>query len=80
MQYKKDLRFAIIGCGLAGKKRSAALPDQAPRIACDHDLSRAKEIAQRNHGTRATANTEEAILDPGVQASRKPMSLSETKR
>jgi predicted dehydrogenase len=60
------LRFAIIGCGSAGKNRSAALPNGALQIACDSNLVRAEEIAAQHEGCRATVSDKDAIRDPNV--------------
>jgi predicted dehydrogenase len=65
-QYRTDLGFAIIGCGSAGKRRAAALSSGDLRIACDRDLSRAREVAREHVGCRVTANEQDAILDPSV--------------
>ncbi len=66
MEYRSAPHFAIIGCGLAGKKRAAALPPGALQVACDSSLLRAEEIARRYKGCRATDNSKEAITDPNV--------------
>lgn len=55
-------RFAVIGCGLVGKKRAAALAPGQVVIACDTDLARAQALG------RATNNPSEAIRYPGVDA------------
>jgi predicted dehydrogenase len=67
-QYRRNLRFAIIGCGSAGKKRSAALRSGAVQVACDSMLAQAEEIAKRHNGCRATVSDEETIQDPNVDA------------
>jgi predicted dehydrogenase len=66
MEYRSAPNFAIIGCGLAGKKRAAALPPGALQVTCDSSLLRAEEIARRHQGCRATDNSKEAITDPNV--------------
>jgi len=66
MEYRSAPHFAIIGCGLAGKKRAAALPPGALQVTCDSSLLRAEEIARRHKGCRATDNSKEAITDPNV--------------
>jgi hypothetical protein len=43
MQQEQSLGFAIIGCGLIGKKRLAPLPTGTLRFACDLDMKRAEE-------------------------------------
>jgi predicted dehydrogenase len=52
------LRFAIIGCGLIGKKRLGTLPGGSLAAACDLDLGRAKALAG---DAVATTSLEEAI-------------------
>src|SRR5260370_10970098 len=66
MEYRSAPNFAIIGCGLAGKKRAAVLPPGALQVTCDSSLLRAEEIARRLKGCRATDNSKEAITDPNV--------------
>jgi hypothetical protein len=60
--------FAIVGCGLIGRKRSATLPKGALRFTCDLDLTRAEDLARGVEGCRATNDLTEAIGDPGVHA------------
>jgi predicted dehydrogenase len=67
-QTEKCTGFAIIGCGSAGKRRSAALGPGEVRVACDLDLAEAKAAARGHDGCRITASQEEAILDSNVQA------------
>jgi predicted dehydrogenase len=66
MEYRSKLRFAIIGCGSAGKKRSAALPLGALRIACDSKINRAAEIAKQHSGCKSTVSNDDTIQDPNV--------------
>jgi predicted dehydrogenase len=68
MEYRSNVRFAIIGCGSAGKNRSAALPRGALHVACDTNLTRAAEIAKQHNSCRATVCNEEIINDPNVDA------------
>lgn len=59
------LGVAIIGCGLIGKKRAAAL-QPARLVACaDVQLPRAQALAQ-SYGAHATADWQAAITHPGV--------------
>jgi predicted dehydrogenase len=63
--------MAIIGCGLIGKKRAAALaktPGTALLYGCDLDAARAADLARLGKGTRAITRYEEALADPAVQA------------
>ena len=61
-------RFAIIGCGLIGRKRLASLQPGQLAVACDLDLARAKALVETAGGGRATASVEDAVNDPGVAA------------
>jgi predicted dehydrogenase len=63
------MKYAIIGCGLIGKKRLAALPAGSELvIACDTDLSHAEALVQIAKTGKATADYKEAIADPQVDA------------
>ena len=67
----RQLTFAIIGCGLIGKKRAAALvqvPGAKLAHACDLDGGRAAEVARLHPGCRSTTDFNEAIADPAVDA------------
>src|SRR5438876_1601430 len=55
-------RFAVIGCGLVGKKRAAALAPGQVVIACDTDIARAEALGP------ATSNPADAIRHPDVDA------------
>jgi predicted dehydrogenase len=60
-------RFAIVGCGLIGRKRLGSLGAGQFRVACDLEISRAEElVAMAGHG-RATADLDDA-LDDSVDA------------
>ncbi len=55
------LRVAIVGCGLIGAKRAAALAPQDELLACyDLRAEAARELAER-HGARACATLEELL-------------------
>ncbi|HXC36050.1 MAG TPA: Gfo/Idh/MocA family oxidoreductase [Candidatus Acidoferrales bacterium] len=63
------MNYAIIGCGLIGKKRLAALPAGSQLvIACDTDLSRARALTELATSGRAVTNFREAVSDPAVDA------------
>lgn len=63
------MNYAIIGCGLIGKKRLAALPAGSKlAVACDTDLSRAGLLAEFAKTGRAVSDFQEAIADPQVDA------------
>jgi predicted dehydrogenase len=61
-------RFAIIGCGLIGRKRLASLQPGQLAVACDLDLARAEALVKTAGGGRATASVEDAVNDPAVTA------------
>jgi predicted dehydrogenase len=63
------MNYAIIGCGLIGKKRLAALPDGSKLIvACDTDLSRAQALVEFAKTGKAITDFKEAVADPQVDA------------
>src|SRR5690349_17176419 len=63
------MNYAIIGCGLIGKKRLAGLPDGSRLIvACDTDLSRAEALVKTAQTGRAVSDFHQAIADPKVEA------------
>jgi predicted dehydrogenase len=67
----KPISFAIIGCGLIGKKRAAALgkvPGVQVAVACDVDPKRAADLAAGIPGCRATPDFNQAIADSAVDA------------
>ncbi len=62
-------RFAIVGCGLIGRKRLGSLAPGQLAVACDLDLTRAENLARTaGQGARATASYEDAVNDPAVGA------------
>jgi predicted dehydrogenase len=63
-----QLCFAIIGCGLIGRKRAASLPPGQLRYACDLDAGRAAALAQTAPGCAAITDYLAALADPAVQA------------
>ncbi len=63
------MNYAIIGCGLIGKKRLAGLPAGSKlAIACDTNLARAEELVKLAHTGRALADFNQAVTDPQVDA------------
>ncbi len=63
------MNYAIIGCGLIGKKRLAGLPAGSKlAVACNTNLSRAAELVKIAQGGRATADFKQAVTDPQVDA------------
>jgi len=53
--------FAIIGCGLLGRKRLRSLPRDSFIVGCDSQLSRAQELVGCLPGAIATADLNEAL-------------------
>lgn len=61
-------RFAIIGCGLIGRKRLAALPPGSFAAACDLDLSRAESLVAAAGGGRAIQDASGIFSDRTIDA------------
>lgn len=63
------MNYAIIGCGLIGKKRLAGLPVGSKMvIACDTNLARAEDLVKLAQNGRAMADFKKAVADPEVEA------------
>jgi predicted dehydrogenase len=63
------MNYAIIGCGLIGKKRLAGLPAGSKLVvACDTNLARAEELVKLAGTGRAVADFKIAVADPQVDA------------
>ena len=63
------MNYAIVGCGLVGKKRLAGLPPRSRlMVACDTNLSRAQELAKIAGNCRALTDFHQAATDPQVQS------------
>jgi predicted dehydrogenase len=65
------LNFAVVGCGLIGKRRAAALaalPGIRLTYACDVDAKRAAEVAAGAPGCQSIADFRTAIGDPATDA------------
>ena len=63
------MNYAIIGCGLIGKKRLAGLPAGSKLVvACDTNLARAGELVKSAQAGRAVADFKKAVTDPQVEA------------
>lgn len=63
---QKDLRAALIGCGLIGRKRAAALSGCTLAICCDRVSERATALAATAPGCRVTADWQAAVRAPEV--------------
>jgi predicted dehydrogenase len=63
------MNYAIIGCGLIGKKRLAGLPAGSKLVvACDTNLARAEELVKLAGAGRAVSDFKIAVADPQVDA------------
>jgi predicted dehydrogenase len=62
------MNYAIIGCGLIGKKRLAGMPaGMHLAVACDTNLSRAEELVKQAGCGLAVADFQSAVANPQVQ-------------
>ena len=61
-------QFALVGCGLIGRKRAASLKPGQLRYACDLDAARAAELAKAYPGCTALTDYHAALEDPTVTA------------
>lgn len=63
------MNYAIIGCGLIGKKRLAGLPAGSKlAVACDTNAARAEELVKLAATGRALVDFKQAVADPQVDA------------
>ncbi|HEX8077334.1 MAG TPA: Gfo/Idh/MocA family oxidoreductase [Chthoniobacterales bacterium] len=67
-KHEKSPRFAIVGCGLIGRKRLNSLEPGQLAVACDLDLKRAQTLVASAKNGRATTDVEDALRDPTVDA------------
>jgi predicted dehydrogenase len=65
---KRGPGFALIGCGLIGRKRLASLPPGHLSVACDLDAGRAQALVDAGGSGRASTDFVEAVNDPAVDA------------
>ena len=64
-----QMNYAIVGCGLIGKKRLAALPAGSKLVvACDTNSSRAEELVKLAGTGRVISDFKQAVADPQVKA------------
>jgi len=62
------MNYAIIGCGLIGKKRVSGMPAGSQLVvACDTNLPRAEELVKLAKSGRAVADFNDAVSDPKVE-------------
>ena len=65
----EQLNFAVIGCGLIGRKRVLALGPNPPLLyTCDLDAARAADLAKLAPGCTAVTDYTVALADPRVTA------------
>ncbi|MBV8101544.1 MAG: Gfo/Idh/MocA family oxidoreductase [Verrucomicrobia bacterium] len=60
--------FAVVGCGLIGQRRAAAVPPGTLLYACDLDLSRAEQVGRQHQGCIPTDRFEQALESKEVTA------------
>jgi predicted dehydrogenase len=68
---EQPLKFAVIGCGLIGRKRTTALarlPGASVRYACDLDAARAADVAKLAAGCVVATDVNTVIHDAAVDA------------
>ena len=68
MDSPSPVRFAIVGCGLIGKKRLASLAPGQFQVAFDLDRARAEVLVKTAGAGRVAASLEEAVDAPDVDA------------
>jgi predicted dehydrogenase len=66
MQYQQVLGFAIVGCGLIGRRRAATLPTGTLRFACDVQLERAQQLVRTAESGLATDDFQALLEDKSV--------------
>jgi predicted dehydrogenase len=66
MEYQRNLGFAIVGCGLIGRRRLSTLPDGSSKYACDLDEERARILAAATTNCVPTVDLESVLQDPKV--------------
>ena len=66
MEYQRKPGFAIVGCGLIGRKRLGALPPGSLKYACDLDEERARNLAAATTACASTTDLEVVLGDPEV--------------
>ena len=69
---QSPLRFAIIGCGLIGRKRAVALGKIAEiatlRTTCDLDAAKAADLAKLAAGATSSTDFKAVVSDPEIDA------------
>jgi predicted dehydrogenase len=67
-KHEKWPRFAIIGCGLIGRKRLKSLRPGQLAVACDLDMGRAEAVIAASGSGRASTDFADALKDSAVDA------------
>jgi predicted dehydrogenase len=67
MQYQQNPGFAIVGCGLIGRKRFGTLPAGSLKYACDLDEERARQLAALTKNCVSTTDYRKVLADPEVE-------------
>jgi predicted dehydrogenase len=67
-KHEKWPRFAIIGCGLIGRKRLKSLQPGQLVVACDLDIGRAEAVIAASGSGRASTDFADALKDLAVDA------------
>lgn len=62
------MKYAIVGCGLIGQKRAAALPPGKLVAVCDLNLAQAQRLAVAHPRAVTTTDYKEVITNPNVDA------------
>jgi predicted dehydrogenase len=65
---KTSLRAAIVGCGLIGRKRAAALPAGTVTVCCDISPERAAQLAAATRGAASSTDWEATVRRDDVDA------------
>jgi predicted dehydrogenase len=68
MDQSTPIRFAVVGCGLIGQRRAAAVPPGSLLYACDLDLARAEHVARKHQGCTPTDKLEQVLESKDVTA------------
>jgi predicted dehydrogenase len=68
MKYQRELTFAIVGCGLIGRRRMGTLSPGSLKYACDLDQERAKQLAAATTNCASTADLEAVLGDSEIDA------------
>ena len=68
MRLEMNPRIALIGCGLIGRKRLAALPAGTFAAACDLELGRAEQLVASARAGYASDDAARVLADPAIDA------------